>query len=334
MTTGRVGHGAIVSGDRAGQTRTDPTFQPVGFIQPNHPDLDLPTWRRGTRQERMRPLVRHFCEVGFGSPDAVTLVYLVKIVLYVLVGWLFVLSTPGIDGFRLVSDWWRAPVVFYKFVLWTMLFEVLGLGLRLRPAQPAVHPTARLVPLLAAAGDDPAGAVARPGAADRGRLAHRRRRRAVRRAASPRCRRGVRRAAALAGRRSSLGRSPLIGLRDKVIFLAARSEVYGDAGGHLPASSAGDPVVAAKLVMVAIWWGAATSKLNRHFPFVVAAMKSNSPIWRREGIKRRFHRDFPDDLRPSGSRRRWRTAARSWSSASRCCSCSATAGSSRRSPPW
>ena len=44
-------------------------------------------------------LVRHFCEVGFGSPDAVTIVYVVKIALYVLAGWAFVLSTPGIDGF-------------------------------------------------------------------------------------------------------------------------------------------------------------------------------------------------------------------------------------------
>ena len=100
----------------------------MGFLQPNLPDLDLPTWQRGTRQERMRPLVRHFCEIGFGSPDVVTLVYVVKIGLYLLVGWLFVLSTPGIDGFFSVSDWWRDPIVFYKFVLWTMLFEVLGLG--------------------------------------------------------------------------------------------------------------------------------------------------------------------------------------------------------------
>ena len=51
--------------------------------------------------------------------------------------------------------------------------------------------------------------------------------------------------------------------------------------------------------MVAIWWGAATSKLNRHFPFVVAAMESNSPVWRAKRIKRLFHRDFPEDLRPS-----------------------------------
>ena len=95
-----------------------------------------------------------------------------------------------------------------------------------------------------------------------------------------------------------LGVLAALGLRDKVIFLAARSEVYGTlAVTYL--FVAGDQLVAAKLVMVAIWWGAATSKLNRHFPFVVAAMMSNSPIWRRKGIKRRFHRDFPDDLRPS-----------------------------------
>ena len=67
---------------------TDPYGLRVGFLQPNLPDLDLATWQRGSRQDRMRPLVRHFAEVGFGSPDVVTLVYVVKIAVYVLVGWL------------------------------------------------------------------------------------------------------------------------------------------------------------------------------------------------------------------------------------------------------
>jgi hypothetical protein len=33
-------------------------------------------------------------------------------------------------GRRLVrpASWWTNPAAFYKFVLWTMLFEVLGLG--------------------------------------------------------------------------------------------------------------------------------------------------------------------------------------------------------------
>jgi hypothetical protein len=58
--------------------------------------------------------------------------------------------------------------------------------------------------------------------------------------------------------------------------------------------------VAAKLIMVAIWWGAATSKLNRHFPYVVQVMLSNSPLWRSARLKRRLHRHYPDDMRPSG----------------------------------
>jgi hypothetical protein len=272
----------------------------VGFIQPNHPDLDLPTWRQGTRQERMKPLVRHFCEVGFGSPDAVTIVYVVKIVLYLLAGWGFVLSTPGIDGFTAVGTWWDAPAVFYKFVLWTMAFEVLGLGcgfgplnLRmtpplgsflywLRPGTIRLAPWGNRVPLTG--GDtrtvvDVAlyvALVASIFVAAWGAL--------------PRWQVLV-----------VLVALALMGLRDKVIFLAARAEVYGTlAVTYLFINSGVDAFVAAQLVMVAIWWGAATSKVNRHFPFVVAAMESNSPVWRSKRIKRLFHQDFPDDLRPSG----------------------------------
>ena len=68
---------------------------------------------------------------------------------------------------------------------------------------------------------------------------------------------------------------PLLGLRDKTIFLAARSEHY-----LLTAAVFLFPVVpmlaGAQLVMLLLWWGAATSKLNRHFPFVVSIMISNA----------------------------------------------------------
>ena len=208
-----------------------------------------------------------------------------------------VLSTPGIHGFFSVSDWWRDPIVFYKFVLWTMLFEVLGLGsgfgplnLRftpplgsflywLRPGTIRLAPWPRRVPLTG--GDSRtavdvalyAGLVVSLAYAVLGEL--------------PDWQVYV-----------ALGLLAAVGLRDKTIFLAARSEVYATlAVTYL--FVAGDQVVDAKLVMVAIWWGAATSQLNRHFPYVVAAMMSNSPVWRRKEIKRRFHRDFPDDLRPS-----------------------------------
>lgn len=269
----------------------------MGFLTPNLPDIDHATWSQGTRQERIRPMVRHFAEVGFGSPDVVTLVYVVKIALYVLVGWLFVLSTPGIDGFFAVGDWWRDPVVFYKAVLWTTLFEVLGLGcgfgplnLRfipplgsflywLRPGTIRLPPWPGRVPLTRGDRRTPVDVVLYAALVVALLVAAY--------GALPRWQVVVFLAALVA-----------IGLRDKTIFLAARSEVYATlAVTYLLVS--GDQVVAAQLVMVAIWWGAATSKLNRHFPFVVGAMMSNSPVWRSKSIKRRFHKDFPDDLRPS-----------------------------------
>ncbi len=89
----------------------------------------------------------------------------------------------------------------------------------------------------------------------------------------------------------------LIGLRDKTIFLAARCEIYGTMALMFLFSGA-DLIVGLKLLFLLIWWGAATSKLNQHFPNVVAVMMSNSPVLRFKWFKRRLHRDFPDDLRP------------------------------------
>ena len=70
----------------------------------------------------------HIAEYGFGSPDVVILMYLVKMLVFVAIGWAFIMTTPGIDGWFDPGSWWRAPEAFYKFALWTMLFEVLGLG--------------------------------------------------------------------------------------------------------------------------------------------------------------------------------------------------------------
>ncbi|MBS1837610.1 MAG: DUF3556 domain-containing protein [Actinobacteria bacterium] len=269
----------------------------MGFLQPNLPVVDHATWDHLSRQDRMRPLARHFAEFGFGSPDVVILGYLVKVIVFVAVGWAFIMTTPGIDGWFDPATWWRTPAAFYKFALWTMLFEVLGLGcgfgplnLRFVPPMGSVlywlRPrTIRLAPfggrLPGTAGDTRtlldvvlyAGlvaslAVALVGALPRWEVA------------------------------TVLGLLVLVGLRDQTIFLAARGEVYGTlAVTYLLAST--DQATAAKFVMVAIWWGAAVSKVNRHFPFVMAAMQANSPIWRFGHLKRRLHRDFPDDLRPS-----------------------------------
>ena len=89
----------------------------------------------------------------------------------------------------------------------------------------------------------------------------------------------------------------MLGLRDKVIFLAARGEVYATLTVTFLFGGV-DMIVAAKLVFLVIWMGAATSKLNKHFPFVMSTMMSNNPLFRPRFIKRLFFEKFPDDLRP------------------------------------
>jgi hypothetical protein len=92
----------------------------------------------------------------------------------------------------------------------------------------------------------------------------------------------------------------MLGLRDKVPFLAARAEVYGNLMiiFLFPLSNM---IIAAQIVFVCIWWGAASSKLNRHFPFVVTVMIANTPWNRSQSAKRRLWRKHPDDLLPSST---------------------------------
>ena len=92
----------------------------------------------------------------------------------------------------------------------------------------------------------------------------------------------------------------LLGLRDKVPFLAARAEVYGNLM-ILFLFPLSNMIVAAQIVFICIWWGAASSKLNRHFPFVVTVMISNTPWNRSRAAKRRLWRKHPDDLLPSAT---------------------------------
>lgn len=100
----------------------------MGFLQPRLPDIDLAEWSQGSRSQKIRPMAQHWAEVGFGTPVLLHLFYVAKILLYVLVGWLIVLTTKGIDGFTDAAAWYAEPIVFEKVVLYTMLFEVIGLG--------------------------------------------------------------------------------------------------------------------------------------------------------------------------------------------------------------
>src|SRR5258708_1990969 len=100
----------------------------MGFLKPDLPQIDMAEWNKGTRSEKIRPTARHWAEGGCGTPMVLHLFYVVKILLYILFAWLIVFSTKGIEGFTNVKSWYAEPIVFQKVVLYTMLFEVVGLG--------------------------------------------------------------------------------------------------------------------------------------------------------------------------------------------------------------
>ena len=287
----------------------------MGFLKPDLPEVDMDEWSKGTRSEKIRPMARHWAEVGFGTPVALHLFYVVKILMYILGGWLFASATAGLGGFTEVASWWSEPIVFEKVVLYTMLFEVIGLGCGFGPLNNRFFPpmgsilywmrfgTIRLPPwpdrvpgtrgtkrtpfdvalyglllimTLAALFADGTGPVP-----------------------SLNTTVGLLPAWKVALILVILG---VLALRDKVIFLAARGEVYATLAVTFLFGA--DMVVGSKVVFMVIWIGAAISKLNKHFPFVISTMMSNNPLMRPRWLKRRFFENFPDDLRP-GWPSRW-----------------------------
>lgn len=283
----------------------------MGFLQPNLPVVDAAEWGKSTRAQRIVPMAQHIAENGFGTPLVMPLAYGVKIVLYVLGAWLFALSTRGIDGFTNVTSWWSEPIVFQKAILYTMLFEVVGLGCCFGPMAGRYFP--------------PMGSILywlRPGTVrlppwpDRVPLTRGDNRSLIDVAlyagllmllVTALLSDGVGPIPAL---HTEIGVLPwwqtaavlsvlaLLGLRDKVIYLAARAEVYAPLA--LVFLFVGtDIVVGAKVVFLVIWLGAATSKINAHFPFVISTMLANNPFVPPGILKRSMFKRYPDDLRPS-----------------------------------
>ncbi len=268
----------------------------MGLLDPALPDWDPSTWRDRPFAERARLAAEDWSLRGFGVPAIGYAFYLVKLVAYAA-GFLWVASgTPGLGGVGEFADWWFEPVALQKAALWTMLWEGLGLGAGSGPL------TARYLPPVTAFIHFAWPGTTRlpPWPRLPGTSGHRR---TVLDAALYVAVVAAVVASLLA---DDLGPGelvpilvllPLLGLRDRTVFLAFRSEHYLTAVfiGLYPA----DVLPGFQLLLLALWWGAATSKLNHIFPTVVAVMLSNSPVHRLRSFRRALYASWPDDLRPS-----------------------------------
>ncbi|WP_280486235.1 DUF3556 domain-containing protein [Nocardia farcinica] len=288
----------------------------MGFKTGDFPPVDVDTFLDRPLAERMKTLALHWAEYGFGSPRMIHTVYIVKLlVLYALGGVVVATVTSGVGPFWAVGDWWNEPIVYQKLVLWTVLLEAVGVAGSWGPLAGKFKPmtggilfwarpgTIRLRPwrwMPGTAGDTRTiGDVVLYVAFLAGLLV------AILAPGAP----SASLSAALPDNTSGLIDPRLLiapivlyvlcGLRDKTIFLAARGEQYLPALLFFATLPFVDMIIAAKLLICAVWIGAGVSKFGRHFANVVPPMVSNSPSIPSKWAKRLNYRDFPRDLRPS-----------------------------------
>jgi len=280
----------------------------MGFINPTPPPFDVKAWRQKPHLERVKPLAQDWAINGFGTPYAIYLLYIIKLAIFSFGAIAVIGMTDGLGGVGDFGDWWTEPIVFQKLVLWMILWEMIGLGSSsmalsfrfippfgailnwARPGTIRLPPWPDKVPLtkgttrsivdvalylgvlvlgfvLLFSDGDPVGGRA-AGRLDTTLIA------------------------------IMLGVWAALGLRDKVSYLCGRPEIYG-----LLLVSFLFPIenllVAAQIVLVCVWFGAATSKLNHHFPSVVAVMIANTPWNRSRKAKKQLWVNHPEDLRPS-----------------------------------
>jgi hypothetical protein len=289
----------------------------MGLLDPAPPPFEVSEWRRLSHLERIKPLAQDWALNGFGTPVAVYFLYVFKVLAYAGLGALVIFGTSGWPS-------WSDPIVFQKAVIWTMLWEVLGLGagslpltLRfkpmiggvlywLRPGTTRLPPWPEKVPgtrgttrtwldaglyagllatavfLLVSPGENAFASWLDP--VDTGGILT---------LIVP-----VAKVLDPVAVGVLLAFLAALGLRDKVPFLAARAEIYGTLA-IIFLFPLMNMVIAAQLVFFCIWWGAASSKLNRHFPFVVTVMISNTPWNRSRKAKRQLYTDHPENLLPS-----------------------------------
>jgi hypothetical protein len=276
----------------------------MGLTTGDFPPIQPTEFLHEPYRERIKVLSRHWADYGFGAPKVTGLIYVFKLLFFYALGGVLVATlTSGLDPL-VPASWWDAPIVYQKLVLWTVLLECLGVagswgplaghfkpftaGCRhyARPETIRLPPWPDKVPFTR--GDERTrvdvalylallaslvAALVAPAAAD-----------------------GLVATAAIV---------PIIvllvalGLRDKVVFLAARGEQYLPALIFFAFYPFTDMIVAAKLLIVVVWCGAAFSKFGRHFANVIPPMVSNTPWLLFRRIKRLHYRGFPEDLRPS-----------------------------------
>ncbi len=268
----------------------------MGFIKPTPPPYDPIDWSSKPYSERAELACKAWAVQGYGTPIGAYFLYVLKIAFYIYMWSFFVSFSPGLGTVSEWRHWIFEPIAFQKAILWSMLFEILGLGCGSGPL------TGRYFP--------PIGGFLyflRPGTTKLPLYP-----------ALPLLggtRRGIFAVLLYAALLVLLMRAlvapaidfyhvlpivallPLLGVMDRTLFLAARGEHYWTTA--MCFLFAPTWIGGAKAVQLALWFWAGFSKLNRHFPYVVGVMTSNSPFTRFAWMRKLMYKNYPENVNPS-----------------------------------
>ncbi|MCB9656686.1 MAG: DUF3556 domain-containing protein [Sandaracinaceae bacterium] len=266
-------------------------------MDPILPEFDIREWRQKPWPTRYRMACQDWVVRGYGSPLPVYIFYVLKAALYVWLWSVFVARTPGLGQLADIGTWWAAPIAIQKAVLFSLLFEVVGLGCDCGPLAGRYNPpfgsvlhflrpgTLKLpffprLPLLGGTKRTPLDVLLF--AALLGALLY----------------------ALLAPTLTPMHVAPVValvllcGVTDTTIFLSARAEHFLTAAICL--LFADDWLAGLKWTWAAIWFWAAVSKLTPHFPLVVSVMQATSPLTHfLPAVRRAMFKSFPEDMHPS-----------------------------------
>jgi len=268
------------------------------------PQADLPPYAperllSAPFPERVRLVCRTWAAQVNPNPPIVLVLYWAKYILFFAGGWAFWVSfSADYPGFSNVGAWAFSAVAFQKAIAWAIFYELCGFGCGMGPMNARFNPpiggflhflrpgTTKL-PLFP--GAPLVGGILRTWL-DVGLYA-----------ANQLCLLRALMAPEItpALLAPSVLLIPLMGISDKTLFLAARAEHYWVALTCLVVAAADDLWIAAcKVIWCAIWFWAATSKVNSHFPSVIMVMMNNGPLFPK-ALKKKLFASYPDDLRPS-----------------------------------
>ena len=266
------------------------------FMKPVDLPYDYSEWEQLPFPERAKKVCQAWAMQGFGAPPFTVVFYSLKIAFYIWMWTVFCSFSTDLGSTDEIGVWWFKLEALGKALFWTILLEVVGFGGASGPL------TARYMP--------PLGGIMyylRPGT--------------VKLPLFPKLpllgndTRNIFDVLLYVALLVSLVRAciapeitptvalpvvillPLMGLLDRQIYLAARSDVYYPAifVFLFPIETGG----ALMIVWFAIWFWAAFSKLTPSFTSVVSVMICNSPFLNFKWLKKLLFQSYPENLKLS-----------------------------------